>query len=127
VLLQSEVIEMEQIKKKEMLKQYKERYIIGGVYAIKNTLKNRLFLGDSTDIQGSKNRFEMSVKTGSCVNMKLQSEWKEQEGEHFVFEILEELKKGDAQSFVDFRADIGLLKQIWIEKLSGDGQYEILS
>ena len=106
-----------------MLAQYKEREIIGGVYVIRNLSKNKLLLDAAQDINGSRNRFEFSVKTGSCVYMKLQNDWNEQKGEQFVFEILEELKKGETQSPAEFKADIELLKQIWLEKLSGENFY----
>ena len=109
--------------KKEMIAQYKEREIIGGVYAIKNTLNDKLLLGAVTDLQGTKNRFEFSQKTNSCVYMKLQKDWKEQGNGQFVFELLEELKKGKNQTESEFKADIELLKEIWSEKLSNEDLY----
>ena len=114
---------MDKKSKKEMQAQYKEREIVGGVYAIKNTAKNKRLLESGTDIQGSRNRFEFAVKTGSCVNPKLQSDWTEQNGGHFVFETLEELKKSDSQTLKDFENDIEVMKQMWLEKLSGEDLY----
>ena len=111
---------MDKKTKKEMQAQYREREIIGGVYIIRNTSKNKLFLDADTDINGSKNRFEFAVKTGSCVHPKLQNDWV---GGQFVFEVLEELKKGEAQSLTEFKEDIDLMKQIWLEKLSGENLY----
>ena len=108
---------------KELQTQYKEREITGGVYAIKNTANNKLLLDAAVDLQGSKNRFEFSRKTGSCVNMKLQADWKAQDGSGFVFEVLEELKKGETQSQAEFKADIDLLKQMWLEKLAKESFY----
>ena len=35
---------------KEIQAEYKERKIIGGVYVIKNTLKNKLYLDAATDL-----------------------------------------------------------------------------
>ena len=106
-----------------MQAQYKERAIIGGVYAVRNTLKNKLLIEADTDISGSKNRFEFAVKTGSCVFPKLQNDWTEQESGQFVFEILEELKKGETQSPAEFKADIEVLKQIWLEKMTDEDLY----
>ena len=104
--------------KKEILVKYKEREIIGGIYAITNTLNNKIFVGATTNLQGSKNRFEFSQKTGSFVEMKLRSDWNKQGSEQFVFEVLEELKKGETQSEQEFKADIDILKEMWLEKLS---------
>jgi len=109
--------------KKELQAQYKEREIIGGICAIKNTLNNKILLEATTDLQASKNRFEFSQKTGSCVHMKLQSDWSKQGGGQFVFEIIEELKKGDAQTAKEFKADIDILMEIWLEKISDRDLY----
>ena len=104
--------------KKELQNRYKAREIVGGVYAIKNMLSNKVFLEAATDIRGIKNRFEFAQKTGSCVHVKLQSDWDMQGGGQFVFEVLEELRKGDAQSAEGFKAGLALLKEMWLEKLS---------
>ena len=110
-------------RKKELQAQYKERAIVGGVYVVKNTPKNKLLLEADTDLQGSKNRFEFAKKTGSCSYMKLNSDWTAQGSDDFVFEVLEELEKGETQTLAEFKDDIGLLKEIWREKLSDQDFY----
>ena len=102
--------------KRDFRLQYKEREIIGGVYVIKNTLNNKVLLDVTADLRSSKNRFEFSVKTGSCIHMKLQNDWSKGDGGQFVFEVLEELKKEDTQTIKEFKADIDILKEIWLEK-----------
>lgn len=108
--------------KNELISQYKEREIIGGVYIIKNTLNHRMLLEVTSDLQRSKNRFEFSRKTGSCTHLKLQNDWNEC-GELFVFEVLEELKKGEAQTEKEFKADIDALREMWLDKLSDADLY----
>lgn len=103
--------------KKELQAQYKEREIIGGVYIIKNMLNQKALFVATTDLQGSKNRFDFSQKTGSCIDLKLQSDWDKQGGGQFVFEVLEELKKGETQTAEEFKADIEILKEIWLDQL----------
>ena len=109
--------------KRELQAQYKERKVIGGVYVIKNTHNNKLLLEASTDLQGSKNRFEFAQKTGSCIHLKLQSDWTKQGSGEFAFEILEKLEKGEDQTIAEFKADIEVLKEMWLEKLSGRDLY----
>jgi len=104
--------------KKELVTQYKEREIIGGIYAIKNTLNDKLLFCAATDLHVKKNRFEFSQQTGSCIDLKLQSDWNKQGGEQFVFEVFEEIKKGETQTEEEFKADIDVLKEIWLDKLS---------
>ena len=105
-------------KKKEILAQYKEREIIGGVYLIRNTVNNKLLLDAATDLQSIRNRFEFARKTGSCVNPQLQSDWSGHGSGAFVFEVLEELKKTSAQTENEFKAEVYLMKDIWFEQLS---------
>jgi len=109
--------------KKELQAQYKEREITGGVFAIKNTLNNKMLLAATTDMQASKNRFEFAQKTGSCVDMKLKNDWNTQGAGQFVLEILEELLKGDTQTDKEFKADVELLKELWLEKLADADLY----
>jgi hypothetical protein len=111
------------VKKKELQSQYKEREIVGGVFLIRNTANQKLLLDSSMDLQGSKNRFEFSRNTGSCVYLKLQKDWSEQGSSQFVFETLEELRKGETQTPAEFKADVALLKEMWQEKLSTQELY----
>jgi len=114
---------MEKQNKKEMLAAYKERKMIGGVYAIKNTANGKILLLSATELQGSKNRFEFSQKTGSCVNVKLQEDWNKLGSAAFVLEILEELEKKDTQTPKEFSDDIKTLKELWLEKLDSEKLY----
>ena len=109
--------------RKELIAQYRERKIIGGVYVVRNTEKEKLLLARTADLQGSKNRFEFALKTGSCVDLKLQKDWESQNGEGFVFEVLEVLEKGVGQTEAEFKADIKLIEEIWREKLKDKAFY----
>ena len=109
--------------KKELQNRYKEREIVGGIYAIKNMLNNKVFLEAATDLRGIRNRFEFAQQTGSCIHVKLQRDWDKHGGGQFVFEVLEELHKGDTQTAEEFKADIMLLKEMWLENLSSTEFY----
>ena len=109
--------------RKELQAQYKEREVIGGVYVIRNLASNRLLVEATADLQGIKNRFSFSQKTGSCVYQKLQKDWMASGGDGFALEVLEELGKGEAQTQAEFKADIDILKDMWLEKLSGENFY----
>ena len=111
------------MSRKELQAQYREREVIGGVFAIRNLVNDKLLVGTTADLPGSKNRFEFSQKTNSCTYLKLQSDWDKYGCEQFAFEVLEELKKGEAQATEEFKADIEVLKDMWIEKLSDGDLY----
>jgi len=109
--------------RKAILAQYKEREITGGVYLVRNTLTDKVLLDAATDMQSIKNRYEFALKTGSCINPKLQKDWSEHGNGVFAFEVLEEIKKGESQTDAEFRADVDLLKEMWLEKLSNGNLY----
>jgi hypothetical protein len=109
--------------KKELQAEYKERKIIGGVFAVKNTLTGKMLLDSSADMRGSINRFEFSKKTGSCMSMKLQKDWKPTDAPPFIIEVLEELEKGNNQTDAEFKSDLLTLKEIWLEKLADSDLY----
>jgi hypothetical protein len=110
-------------RKRELKAQYKERKVIGGVFVIRNTATDKLFLDATTDLQGSKNRFAFAQQTGSCTDLKLQGDWAKQGASAFALEVLEELPKGETQTDAEFAADIKCLKEMWAEKLAGKEFY----
>ena len=105
--------------KKELVNQYKNRTQIGGVFAIKNTAKNKWYVDCAADLAAANNRFNFMADSF----MKIAKDYKEQKGEAFEFEILEELQKGETQSDKEFQADLTLLKSLWLEKLVGQELY----
>ena len=105
--------------RKELINRYKNRIEIGGIFAIKNTMSKKWYVDSSPDLAATKNRFDFMGDS----YMKIANDYKAQKGMGFVFEILEELKKGEAQSDKEFREDLALLKAIWLEKLTGQELY----
>ena len=102
---------------------YKERKVIGGIYAIVNSQNGRMLLLSTCDMQGSKNRFEFAKRTGSCINLKLQNDWQEYGNTAFDFTVLEELSKKETQTDKEFEDDVETLQELWTEKLRGKDLY----
>ena len=96
---------------------------MGGVYAFKNRVTGRSLLLSAQDLQGSKNRFEFAQKTGSCVHPRLKEDWEVYGGKAFRFEILEELEKMETQTPDEFKEDIRVLLEIWLEKFDPVERY----
>ena len=110
--------------KKELKTAYKERHIMGGVYAIQNKENGKMLVCTASDLSGIKNRFEFFQKFGgSALHGKLQKDIKQFGKNAFIFKTLEELKKKDTQTSAEFRADLETLKDIWLEKLDADILY----
>lgn len=114
---------MEKRTKKEIVAEYKDRPIIGGVYVIRNCVNHKVWLDAVIDLQGSINRFDFSVKTGACVVMKLQADWRAMGKESFTLEVLETIEKPLEQSLEAFKEDMAVHKALWFEKLDPTAQW----
>ncbi len=109
--------------KKELIDAYKNRKQIGGICKITNTKINKIFLFTTADIVGSENRFEFSKKTGSAINLKLQSDCNKYGLDAFVFEVVEELEKNVDQTVKEFNEDLNELLEIYVQKFSNVDMY----
>jgi hypothetical protein len=114
---------MDKLNKKELLASYKDRKMVGGICAIKNAVTGKLLVISTNDLQGCKNRFDFSQSTGSCINMKLQNDWKKYGKCAFIFEILEKYEKKETQTPEEFKNDIKVLEEMWLEKLDAAELY----
>ncbi|MFA6860533.1 MAG: GIY-YIG nuclease family protein [Clostridia bacterium] len=114
---------MSGLSKKELIAQYKQRKIIGGVYAVKNIINGKIFIDCALEIKGSKNLFDFAVQNNTNFHYKIEEDWKKYGGSSFTFEILEEIKKGELQTDDEYKRDVLLLKELWLEKISADKLY----
>ena len=108
------------MNRKELISQYKNRTQTGGVFAVKNTVLNKWYVESTSDMKAAINRFDTF---GGSTYAKLAQDHIAQKGEGFIFEILEELQKGELQTDEEFKADLAFLKSIWLEKMAGQDLY----
>lgn len=104
---------MEKLSIKAMKEQYKNRVLIGGVYCVKCNVNNNFWVRATTNLQGSKNRFEFSVSTNSCPEMCMLEAWNQFGASAFSFEILEEIQKKETRTEREFSDDVNTLLEIW--------------
>lgn len=114
---------MDQESKKRITAEYKERKVIGGICAVKNTANGKLLLLTAPELQTMRNRFEFTQKINSCFNPKLQKDWTLYGKESFSFEVLEELKKKEDQTSREFAEDLKVLEEMWREKFEAGQLY----
>ncbi|XOQ49575.1 MAG: GIY-YIG nuclease family protein [Eubacteriales bacterium] len=114
---------MDKQNRKMLTAAYKERKIVGGIYAIVNSQNGKMLLLSTCDLQGSKNRFAFSKKTGFCINLKLTEDWRKYGNTAFDFTVLEELSKKETQTDKEFSDDVETLRELWAEKLQGKDLY----
>jgi hypothetical protein len=113
--------EEDKMERKEELKQlYKESKTQAGVYQIKNTKNQKIFIGSTMNLKTlNGKRFEL--KMGSHKNKLLQNEWNEYGEDAFVFEVLEVLEKKETGYF-DAKDELAKLEAKWLEKLQPYGE-----
>ena len=105
-------------KHSELKMAYKNREPNMGIYQIKNHVNDKFFIGSSPNLDGTLNKFKMTVKYGGNFNGNtlLNKEMKEYGSQNFSFEILDKLKPNEDPLY-DYKDDLKTLEELWLEKL----------
>lgn len=111
--------------KKEIKDSYKAMKFKIGVFQIRNTVNNKIYIESSTDLVAIWNRHRFQLNNGLHPNFDLQHDWNEFGQTCFSFEILSELKQDDAKSVDHYRKEAKQLETMFIEDLQpfGDKGY----
>ncbi|QDS37588.1 GIY-YIG nuclease family protein [Brevibacillus brevis] len=106
---------------REELKQlYKESKTQAGVYQIKNTQNQKIWISATRNLKTMNGKL-FTLKIGSHINKQLQREWNEYGEEAFVFEVLEVLKKKE-DGYFDEKDALKKLEQKWLDQLQPYGE-----
>lgn len=107
--------------RRELIRNYKETPIKGGVYQIKNTVNGKICIIATPNLKTITGRkFELSM--GGYKNEALQKDWNAFGENAFVFEILEELKKPEGDVPFDPKDALKKLEAKWLDKLQPYGE-----
>ncbi|MCI6738149.1 MAG: GIY-YIG nuclease family protein [Intestinibacter sp.] len=115
--------DMKNEKRKQVIYEYKEKKTTGGVYKITNIETGKSLIKGEIDLKSMENRFNFSVSINSCLNPKLQSDWKKYGPKSFKFEILEEIEKKPELDNRQFKKQLNELAEKYIEKLDKEKLY----
>lgn len=107
-------------RREELKQQYKETEIEAGVYCIKNTKNEKVYVERTMDLKTMSGR-RLLLNMGSHTNKALQNDWKEYGADAFEFEILEVLKKKDTGYF-NAKEELKKLEEKWLENLQPYGE-----
>jgi hypothetical protein len=115
----------EQKTRKELVAEYKELKHPMGVYQIRNTENNKVYVAGSLNLRAAWNQEQFKLDGGLHMNAALQSDWKTFGKDKFAFEVLFELKLADDAA--DPRAQVKELETMTIEEVQpfGDRGYNI--
>ncbi len=92
-----------------------------GVFQIRNTVNEKVFIGSTLNLDGIFNRHEFQLKAGVHQNKSLQSDWNEFSADKFEFEILEEVFPRENPDY-NYESDLEVLENLWLEKYQPFGE-----
>ena len=99
-------------QKKELRRQFEEVSIEAGVYEVKNTENQKIFIGKTPNLK-TLNGMKHILNMGANNNKELQADWNQFGQEAFTFTILEVLEKSEDPSFNEKKA-LGQLEGKWL-------------
>lgn len=104
------------MNRRELQEAYKQRKFKMGVFQIRNTVNNKIWVDSSTNLEAIWNRNRLQLNLGSHPNLALQKDWKELGEANFVYEILAEVQE-QAGKIVDYNKEVKELKELYLEEL----------
>jgi len=112
------------MNKKDAKLEYKLSHRPAGVFQIRNTANEKIFIDSSLNIPGKINRHRFELKAGLHRSKSLQADWNKQGETAFEFEILEPVEPREDPDY-DYASDVKFLEDLWLEKLEpyGDTGY----
>lgn len=99
-------------EKKELRRQFEEVPIEAGIYEVKNTENQKIFIGKTPNLK-TLNGMKHILNMGANNNKELQADWEHFGQDAFAFTILEVLKKSEHPSFNEKKA-LGQLEEKWL-------------
>ncbi|MCW3465031.1 GIY-YIG nuclease family protein [Chitinophaga nivalis] len=110
--------------KKELKQAYKEMQFRKGVFQLRNKRNNKVFIGSTMDLDRAWNSLRIQLMSGSHANEALQRDWQLQQGEDFIYEIVEVLQERDEPQ-TDYKQEIKTLEKLVMMELEpyGDKGY----
>ena len=104
------------MNKKDLKREYKLTLRPMGIFQIRNTKNEKVFVGSSINLDGIFNRHQFALNAGSFQSKTLQADWNELGAENFAFEVLEEVFPRENPDY-NYKADLEVLEDLWLEKL----------
>ena len=108
------------INKKEIIKNYKNQKQPAGIFAVKNLVDNKIFIGTSLNLPAKLRGISFELELGSHAFKNLADDYKKLGKNNFEISILDELQVKD-ETDAGLRAELDMLESMWVEKLKADG------
>lgn len=108
--------------KKELKEEYKLKKLKIGVFAVRNLLNGKIYIGSSVNLEAMWNRIYLQLNFGNYFNSKLQKEWKEFGENNFRYEIISEIKQDDNDKDRNYGDEAKQLEKLYIDELQPFGE-----
>ncbi len=102
--------------KKELKEEYKNMKFDMGVFQIRNTANDKIFVDSGTNMNAKWNRNRLQLNFGNHPNKELQKDWNTFGEESFEFEIVSELEHKENEN-IDYQKEVKLLEEMMMEEL----------
>jgi hypothetical protein len=102
--------------KKELKEEYKLVKPKIGVYRVRNTANNKVFIDSSINLGSIWNRHRVTLNNGTFHNAALQQEWNQLGEACFVYEVVAEIKHDETKN-IDYQKEAALLAAMYIDEL----------
>jgi hypothetical protein len=109
------------VDRRALRREYKETTRPAGLFAVRNTVDDRLLVGTSVDLPGMLNRQRFQLQMKCHPDKALQADYDRLGADAFSFEVLDRLEPA-TDSGQDIRADLATLRDIWLAKLLAEGR-----
>ena len=109
------------VDKKQAKLAYKASRRPMGIFAIRNLVSGKVFVGSTIDLTSMFNRIRFQLAAGAHPNKPLEADWKNLGAPKFEFEVLEEIVERDDPNY-NYSADLEVLEDLWLEKLEPYGE-----
>jgi hypothetical protein len=107
-------------RKKELKQQYKEMKTEAGIYQIRNTVNNKVFVVSTPNFKTMTGR-KLELISGGHKNIALQDDFNKFGQDSFVFEKLEILEEKE-EGYPDINFELKMLFEKWLEKIQPYGE-----
>ncbi|MEO8544143.1 MAG: GIY-YIG nuclease family protein [Betaproteobacteria bacterium] len=105
---------------RQLKNRFKQTFVPPGVFVIRNTVNQWVYLGASSNPQGAMNRHRFELAMRGHRNPQLQSDWVAHGAQVFRFEVLDQIRQNHEPDF-DYTGELAALLQLWREELVRSG------
>ncbi|MES1199532.1 MAG: GIY-YIG nuclease family protein [Pseudomonadota bacterium] len=108
---------MDNKRKRDLVREYKERKPRRGVFAVRCASTNEVWVSGSPNLDSQQNSTWFQLRAGGHPNRAMQAAWMAHGEAAFTYEVLAELEDADASAYA-LRADLKTMEQDWRARLN---------